>query len=185
MARLPVLTRDQAPEQFLEAFDEETAASGGVVESGPGSAMIYSPEMRRRANHLVGYFREVTDLPHKLQELAMLLTARHMDCQYIWFAHSVRGRQQGLSDELVDALRDRNPLPDMPPDEAALVAYATEMFNNHRVSAETYQRAIDQFGPRWLTELSTMMGYYTLLAYNANSFEIDLPAGGTEPVLPV
>ena len=80
MARLPVLTRDQTPEQFLEAFDEETAASGGVVESGPGSAMIYSPEMRRRANHLVGYFREVTDLPHKLQELAMLLTARHMDC---------------------------------------------------------------------------------------------------------
>ena len=77
MARLPVLTRDQAPEQFLEAFDEETAASGGAVESGPGSVMIYSPEMRRRANHLVGYFREVTDLPLKLQELAMLLTARH------------------------------------------------------------------------------------------------------------
>ena len=30
-----------------------------------------------------------------------------------------------------------------------------------------------------------MMGYYTLLAYNANSFEIDLPEGGSEPVLPV
>ena len=185
MARLPVLTRDQAPEEFLEAFDAETAASGGVVDSGPGSAMIYSPEMRRRANHLVGYFRQVTDLPHKLQELAMLLTARHMDCQYIWYAHSVRGREQGLSNDLVDALRDRKPLPDMPPDEAALVAYATEMFNVHRVSAETYQRAIDQFGPRWLTELSTMMGYYTLLAYNANSFEIDLPEDGPEPALPV
>ncbi len=185
MARLPVLTRNQAPEEFLEAFDEETAASGGVVESGPGSVMIYSPEMRRRANHLVGYFREVTDLPHKLQELAMLVTARHMDCQYIWYAHAARGRQQGLSDELVDALRDRKTLPDMPPDEAALVAYATEMFNNHRVSAETYQTALDLFGARWLTELMSMMGYYTLLAYNANSCEIDLPEGGTEPVLPV
>ena len=123
MARLPVLTRDQAPEEYLEAFDEETAASGGVVDSGPGSVMIYSPEMRRRANHFVGYFREVTDLPHKLQDLAMLLTARHMDCQYIWYAHAARGRQQGLSDELVDALRDRKPLPDLPSDEAALVAY--------------------------------------------------------------
>ena len=102
MARLPVLTRDQAPEEFREAFDHETAASGGVVESGPGSVMIYSPEMRRRANHLVGYFREVTDLPHKLQELAMLLTARHLDCQYIWYAHAKRGREQGLSDELVE-----------------------------------------------------------------------------------
>lgn len=54
MARLPVLTRDQAPGEFLEAFDAETANSGGVVDSGPGPVMIYSPEMRRRANHLVG-----------------------------------------------------------------------------------------------------------------------------------
>ena len=185
MARLPTLTRDQAPEEFREAFDHETAATGGVVESGPGSVMIYSPEMRRRANHLVGYFREVTDLPLKLQELAMLLTARHLDCQYIWYAHATGGRQQGLGDEMVDALRDRTPLPEMPSDEAALVAYATEMFNHHRVSDATFRTALKEFGPRWLTELSTMMGYYTLLAYNANSFEIDLPEGGPEPVLPV
>ena len=65
------------------------------------------------------------------------------------------------------------------------MAYATEMFNNHRVSQVTFQTALHQFGARWLTELSTMMCYYTLLAYNANSFEIDLPEGGPEPVLPV
>ena len=73
----------------------------------------------------------------------------------------------------------------MPPDEAALVEYATEMFNDHKVSQATFQTALDQFGARWLTELSTMMGYYTLLAYNANSFEIDLPEGGPEQALPV
>ena len=185
MARLPVLVRDQAPAEFLDAFDEETAASNGVVTEGPGSVMIYSPEMRRRANHFVGYFRQVTDLPHRLQELAMLLTARQMDCQYIWYAHAARGRQEGLSDALVDALRDRQPLPDMPADEAAFVAYATEMFNDHRVSEATYSDAVDQIGTRWLVELTTMMGYYTTLAYNANSFEIDLPQGGPEPPLPV
>jgi len=31
MARLPVVTRDQVPEQFREAFDELTAESGGVI----------------------------------------------------------------------------------------------------------------------------------------------------------
>ena len=185
MARLPVLTRDQAPEAFLDAFDAETADTGGVVESGPGSVMIYSPEMRRRANNFVGYFREVTDLPHKLQELAMLLTARHMDCQYIWYAHAARGRQEGLGDDLVNALRDRNPLPAMPSDEAALVAYATELFTNRRVSEDTHRAAMEQFGARWLIELTTMLGYYTTLAYNANSFELDLPQGGPEPELPV
>jgi len=115
----------------------------------------------------------------------MILMARHMDCQYIWHAHSARARQQGVSNELVDALRDRKPLPAMPADEAALVAYASELFNTHRVSAPTFKAALEQFGTRWLTELATMMGYYTLLSYNANSFEIDLPEGGAEPELPV
>mgnify|MGYP000934526033 CR=1 FL=1 len=48
MARVPTLTREQVPEKDREAFDHETSGSGGVVESGPGSAMINNPEMRRR-----------------------------------------------------------------------------------------------------------------------------------------
>ena len=32
---------------------------------------------------------------------------------------------------------------------------------------------------------SVLMGYYSLLAFNANAFEIDVPAGGTEPQLPI
>ena len=55
MARTPTVTRDQVPEQLRSAFDAETATSGGVIASGPGSVMINSPEMRRRANRLVNY----------------------------------------------------------------------------------------------------------------------------------
>ncbi len=92
MARTPILTRDQVPEQFRQAFDSETANSNGVVASGPGSAMINSPEMRKRANHLVEYLREESSIPKKLQELAMLVTARATDCRFIWNAHAARGR---------------------------------------------------------------------------------------------
>ena len=109
MARTPAVTKDLVPEKFREAFDRVTADSGDRVDSGPGSVMINSPEMRERANHLVKYFREISDLPQKVQELVMLLTSRHMDCQYIWYAHAARGRQHGLGDELVVAIRDKNP----------------------------------------------------------------------------
>ena len=44
MARTPVVTRDQVPEQFREAFDQLTAESGGVITTGPGSITINSPE---------------------------------------------------------------------------------------------------------------------------------------------
>ena len=55
---------------------------------------------RRRANHLANYLRQESSLPKKIQELAMLVTARAMDCQFIWNAHSGSGRQEGLSDGL-------------------------------------------------------------------------------------
>jgi 4-carboxymuconolactone decarboxylase len=108
-----------------------------------------------------------------------------MDCRYIWNAHAARGRQQGLSDALVDALRDNKPLPSLPPDEAAVVNYGMEFFKTHKVSPGTFQAALNQFGARGLTELTTLMGYYALLAFNANAFEIDLPENRTEPLLPV
>ena len=185
MARTPTVTRDQVPEQFRDAFDRVTADSGNMIAGGPGSVMINSPDMRERANNLVKYFREVSDLPQKIQELVMVLTARHMDCRYIWFAHSARARQHGLSDEFVDALRDNKPLPELPADEDAVVKYATELFTDHRVSQATFDRVLDLFGAQRLTEITTMMGYYTLLAFNANAFEIDLPSSGSEPLLPI
>ena len=185
MARTPTVTRDLVSEKFRDAFDKVTADSGDRVDSGPGSVMINSPEMRERANHLVKYFREVSDLPQKVQELIMLLTARHMDCGYIWYAHAARARQHGLSDELVDAIRDKKPLPDLPADEDTVVKYATESFTSHRVSQATFDAALQLFGAQRLTELTTMMGYYTLLAYNVNAFEVEPPTDGDEPLLPV
>jgi hypothetical protein len=56
MARTPTVTRDQVPEKYREAFDHEVAISRHAMENGPGSVMINSPEMRKRANHLVFYF---------------------------------------------------------------------------------------------------------------------------------
>src|SRR5207245_4424887 len=110
MARLPVVQRDQVPEQFRQAFDEVTAASGGVIASGPGSITINSPEMARRRGHLTSYLRYETTFPKSIQELAIIATARAMDCPYVWNAHAPAARRAGVSDTLIDALRERRPL---------------------------------------------------------------------------
>ena len=185
MARTPTVTREQVPEQLRSAFDAETTNSGGVVAGGPGSVMIHSPEMRRRANHLVNYLRDESSLPKQIQELAMIITARSMDCQYIWHAHAARARQQGISDEFVDSLRDGKPLPQLAPDLQTVVNYALECFKTHKVSQATFDAALNQLGALGVTELSTLLGYYSLLAFNANAFEIDVPEGGTESRLPI
>ena len=182
--RTPIVTRDMVPENLRDAFDTETAGSGGVVSSGPGSAMINSPEMRRRANSLVNYLRDESTLPKRIQELAMIVTARANDCPFIWNAHAAGARRQGISDAFVDALRDGQPLPQLAADEQAVVNLGQEFFRTRQVSQETFQAAFDQFGGQGLTELCTLFGYYALLAFNANTFMIDLPEERTEAVLP-
>lgn len=187
MPRVPVVTREKVPAKHQKAFDDIIAGRGrgGAVDSGPGSVMINSPEMAKRANQLSNYLRSDSTLPKKVQELAMLTVARSMDCAYIWNAHAASARKEGVSDALVDALRDKKPLPRMAPDEAAVVNYGLEFYKTHRVSQTNFQAALDKFGPQGLTELTTLMGYYAMLAFNANSFQIDLPATRTEKALPV
>ena len=79
-----LVKREQVPEQFRETFDALTAESGGVITSGPGSITINSPEMARRRNHLTSYLRYETTFPKRIQELAIITTARATDCPYVW-----------------------------------------------------------------------------------------------------
>ena len=184
MARIPLVTRDLVKEELRQVFDEISSGPGGAG-TGPMSVLKYSPEMARRAIPLFNYVRNESSLPRKIRELAMILTARAMDCPYIWHAHAAFARQEGLSDALVDALRDQKPLPATPPDEAAVIAYATQLFHTRRVEPGTFQEVLDSFGAQGLTELTTLLGYYTMLAFNANAVELDLPEDHAEPPLPV
>lgn len=184
MSRLPPVTRESVPEELRPVFDQVTAGPGGVG-TGPMSVLKHSPEMSRRAIPLFEYVRNESTLPQAVRELAMLTTARCKDCPYIWNAHSALGRRAGLSDALVDALRDRQPLPPLSPAEAAVINLAREFFEGSRVSAATFAAAREQFGVQGLVELTTLMGFYAMLAFNANTVDLQLAGPSEEPLLPV
>jgi 4-carboxymuconolactone decarboxylase len=146
MARIPPVTRDRVQEDLRNIFDEVSSGPGGVG-TGPMSVLKYSPEMSRRAVPLFNYVRNESVLPQKVRELAMLTTARAKDCPYIWNAHAALGRQAGLSDAVVDSLRDRTPLPPMSVEESVVINLGMEFFQTNRVSQETFDVALEQFGP--------------------------------------
>jgi 4-carboxymuconolactone decarboxylase len=115
----------------------------------------------------------------------MLTTARATDCPYIWNAHAALGRQAGVPAAVVDALRDRTPLPPMSEEEAVVIKLGMEFFQTHRISQDTFDVALTQFGPQGLVELTTLMGFYAMLAFNANAVDLGLPQEISEPPLPV
>ena len=184
MARTPPVTRESIPEEHRATFDEYIKDRGGVPDGGPGSVLLNAPEVAKRALGLAGYLRGETSLSPRIRELAMLVTARENDCQFIWYAHAAAGRRAGLSDALANNLRDKRPLTGISAQESAVVEFGQEYFRTRRVSQATFDAALSEFGVRGLAELTSLMGYYALLAFNINAFEM-LPEGGEEALLPV
>ena len=184
MARIPAATREGVPGDQRATFDEFVQERGGVT-GGPFPMMLYVPEVAKRAVHFGQYFRQESTLSPKIRELAILTTARALDCLFMWNVHASLGREAGLRDEIVDGLRDKKDLVDLPPDEAAVVNYGSEYFLTHRVSQATFDVALAQLGVRGLMELTNLMGYYSLVGFTLNAFEVEVPADRTELLLPV
>ena len=186
MPRFPAASRDSVPQEQVAAFDAIVALRNGVVpEQGPIAVQLHVPEIAQRGEVLRAYLRaEGSSLTDNVAELAMLTTARELDCQFIWHAHAAAGRRAGLSDALVDTLRDKQDLPELSAAESAVINYGREFFRTRRVSQPTFDAALAAFGERGLIELTNLMGYYSVLAFNINAFE-QLPPSSDEPFLPV
>ena len=186
MARLPVVTREMVPPEHLAAFDEVTKGRDSMAPSSPTGKMLNSPQAARLFDQMKNYLRDdSTALPSKTRELAMIVTAREWDSPDVWNLHAALARKSGLSDGLVDAIRDRKELPAITPDEAVVVKFARELHRDHRVGSQTYQEALDQFGVKGLTELTMLMALYAMPSFIAHAFDLDPPADTPEPLLPV
>ena len=182
--RIPAATRDNVPAGQVEAFEQMAQSLGGVPAYGPGSVLIHVPQAHQLATALNQYLRNDSSLPAAVLELAMLVTARERTCQHIWNAHAGAARAVGVPDDVVDALRDRRELPEMPPELAAVVNYGREILRNNRVGRGAFQAALEQFGKQGLIELTLTVGNYSMLSYLINAFDTELPPNRTEPLLP-
>ena len=185
MTRVPNVTRESIPETQRAVFDEIVQERGEIPTVGPGSVMFNAPEVAKRALDLALFLRTETSLDPRIRELGMLVAARENDCQFIWNAHAPAARRAGLRDDIVDALRDKKDLPNLAPDESAVVDIGREFFRTRKVSQGAFDAAIGQFGVLGVTELCNLLGCYAMLAFNVNAFAVELPAERTEAPLPV
>ncbi len=184
MSRLPEVNRDAVPQELRAAFDELISASGGEVPLGPGSVAAMSPEMALRRRPMSNYVRWELKLSQSVQEVVILATARAMDCRYVWNAHAPMARRVGISDELIDAIRDRAPLPSVTAEESAALGLVTGMLENHDVPDEVFSAVMGQFGLQNTIDLIALIGQYVTNAGFIDSFKLELPET-SEPLLPV
>jgi 4-carboxymuconolactone decarboxylase len=128
--RIPLVERREAlPADQRAAWDQIVESRGHVA--GPFAALLHTPEIARRVAHVGAYVRfESSALTGPQRELAILATARAMDCRYEWAAHAPLARKAGVRDEAIAAIRDRRAPAGLTPDEAAIVTYVTQLLRD-------------------------------------------------------
>jgi 4-carboxymuconolactone decarboxylase len=175
-----ILDKSQLPESEWSAFDAITESRGGIV--GPFPVLLNSPESARRVALLGHYLRFDSALPSVARELAILSAAREADCSFEWAAHVRLARQAGVREEAIEAIGQRAPAGSLLGEEAVVVNFARQLLREHRVSQAAYDAACAAFGERGVIDLTTLCGYYTMIACVLNAFEV-LPREGS-PALP-
>jgi 4-carboxymuconolactone decarboxylase len=154
--------------------DEVLSGKRGLIPA-PLIAWIANPELARRALSLGELLRFETTLSRDLSELVIILCARHWTSHAQWVAHKKYALQFGISEQTVaDIAAGR--VPELL-DPAHRTAYdvTVALLEKKQLSDELYQRAVEVFGVRGLSELVVLLGYYCLASLTLNTFELGLP----------
>src|SRR5881628_3709614 len=88
---------------------------------GPGAIRQYSPPVAESMTAINDYPRRKSGLDNRLVELAILVTAREMDCVYVWTAHEPAAQKAGLQQEIIDIVKFRRPVTKLAEKDALIV----------------------------------------------------------------
>src|SRR5215813_9725707 len=94
---------------------------------GPLRAALHRAELADKWQQLGELLRYRTSLPPQLSELAILVTARHCNCQLEWFIHAEMARKAGLADSIIEDVRTGRPIKSADPAALDIYLYASEL----------------------------------------------------------
>ncbi|WP_309606173.1 carboxymuconolactone decarboxylase family protein [Phenylobacterium sp.] len=175
--RFPTLTPEQmtpAQRQVAEAIIAGPRKGLG----GPFNAWLRSPELADKLQKLGEHLRYHSSVPPRLNEFAILLTARAWDADYEWHAHYPLALKAGLTPSIAaDVAQGRRP-GGMAADEAAVYDFVTELRRDHRVSDPTYAATRAILGDQGVIDLIALSGYYDLVSMTLNTAQVAAPSDG-------
>ncbi len=145
---------------------------------GPLAIWLHRPELADRAQSLGLYCRYETLLAPRLSELAILTVAAFWPADYMWRIHAPLAVAAGLAEATVEEIRTgRSPSFDRA-DETAMHSFATALQRDRQLSDEAYAQAVTVLGEAAVVDLVGLIGYYTLVAMTARTFEATAPGDG-------
>jgi 4-carboxymuconolactone decarboxylase len=144
---------------------------------GPFNVLLRSPDMGDLAQKFGAQMRYHSSLPPRLNEFAILITARFWTAQFEWQAHHKIALTAGLSPAIIDALAAGKRPTSMQPDEEAVYNFCTEVLSTKQVGDAAFQAAVEKFGERGVVDMLGVVGYYQFVSMVLNVDRYPLPDG--------
>ena len=190
--RFPVLQPDQMNAEQKALLDALLAGPRGggdagpeavqkILRGGPFNAWMRSPDLGNRLQNVGAYIRYETSLPHRLNEFAILITARAWTSQYEWYAHYPLAMKAGLDAKIAEELALGKRPAAMKDDEAAVYDFCTELHRTHQVGDAAFNRALALFGEQGVVDLIGVSGYYIAVSMTLNVAQV-MPPDGMPPL---
>ena len=177
-----------APKTMEQLNPEQKEAAEGVLKQssaglgGPYAMLLTNPELLKRYLMMTEYLRQKTSVPKRLNEMAILLEARIWDAQYEWWAHEPLAKKAGLSEAIINDIRDGKKPANMKPDEAIVYDFVTELLLTKKMSDATFARAKQILGEQQTVDLAAVTGFYVMVSAVVAAGRIGVPNNGPDPM---
>ena len=179
--RLPLPRREDVDDAGKAVFDEMT------VKSQHPLPRLFDPLLAKPMSQSAYYLKFQTGLPSRLLEIAVLVTARELDCQFEWTqweqdANNVNDPRH-IEQSTVDIIKYNKPTVGLGEKEAAIIALGREMLGQKKVSSATFANVQRLMGPRFTVDLIELMVGYSACRTEMTAFDQQLMVG-QKPLLP-
>ena len=179
----PLVESEMSEAQLKAARDIASGPRGRLNPDGPNALLLRSPDLMGRTQRVGEYLRYNSALPLRLNEFAILITARQWNAQVEWIAHHPLALKAGIAPEVAADLAQGKRPAGMKEDEAIIYQFLKELHETKTVGDAAFKAVLDKFGERGVIDLIGVTGYYTMLAMVLNVAQMPLP-NGVPPPLP-
>lgn len=180
MTRLTMLTPDRMDKEQLALYESLTGKAVADVKMtntdgsmvGPFNMMVHAPLLGDAVQRLGGILLFRGSLSARAREIAILCVAAHEQSAFEKSAHEAIGRSAGLTDDEMSTIASNQPLALSDPIEACVLSASRALLNNGDLSDAEYHATVQALGEAGIIELSTVIGYYSLVAMQLRLFRV-------------
>ena len=165
---------DQMTPEQREGYRSLIEIRGSV--GGPSKIWVHNPKLARAAGPLGAHFHPGHySLSEREREIAVIIINSKWHSAYPTNAHERRGKEVGLPADKVEALLSGRPTSFSEKREQVVYEMATCLANSRWVAKGLYDRAVEALGHVSITDVTCLMGYYTMVSMTLAFY--DVPAG--------